>query len=226
MIDRLIEDWYTYSKVNYFLGFIKQEEKGNKNMKKNGFTLAEVLITLAIIGVVASLTLPALMTNVQEQQAVTGLKKGANTLVEAATFNAAANGFDFNDIGNTFGTKNAIYTNGNVTQSVWGILGANANVDMGRSTDTEIIFRDGTSVRDDSSTTCTGQAEEGIANAKTLVYDTNGPKSPNALSTCTNNNCATRQSRQIKDRFTVCVGGSSIWGYDAPARWALTGQAD
>ena len=29
-------------------------------MKKNGFTLAEVLITLAIIGVVATLTLPAL----------------------------------------------------------------------------------------------------------------------------------------------------------------------
>ena len=37
-------------------------------MKKNGFTLAEVLITLAIIGVVATLTLPALMTNTQEQQ--------------------------------------------------------------------------------------------------------------------------------------------------------------
>lgn len=44
-------------------------------MKKNGFTLAEVLITLAIIGVVATLTLPALMTNTQEQQARTALKK-------------------------------------------------------------------------------------------------------------------------------------------------------
>ena len=37
-------------------------------MKKTGFTLAEVLITLSIIGVVAMMTLPALMTNVQEQQ--------------------------------------------------------------------------------------------------------------------------------------------------------------
>ena len=46
-------------------------------MKKNGFTLAEVLITLAIIGVVATLTLPALMTNTAEQQAKTALKKGA-----------------------------------------------------------------------------------------------------------------------------------------------------
>ena len=48
-------------------------------MKKNGFTLAEVLITLSIIGVVATMTLPALMTNVQEQQARTGIKKAINT---------------------------------------------------------------------------------------------------------------------------------------------------
>ena len=44
-------------------------------MKKRGFTLAEVLITLTIIGVVATMTLPALMTNTAETQAKTGLKK-------------------------------------------------------------------------------------------------------------------------------------------------------
>ena len=39
----------------------------NLNNKK-GFTLAEVLITLAIIGVVASMTIPALMNNVNDEQ--------------------------------------------------------------------------------------------------------------------------------------------------------------
>ena len=34
---------------------------------KFGFTLAEVLITLGIIGVVAALTLPSLVTNYQKQ---------------------------------------------------------------------------------------------------------------------------------------------------------------
>ena len=43
--------------------YIRRER--NNMMKKNGFTLAEVLITLAIIGVVATMTLPALMTNTQ-----------------------------------------------------------------------------------------------------------------------------------------------------------------
>ena len=37
---------------------------------KFGFTLAEVLITLGIIGVVAALTLPSLVTNYQKQVTV------------------------------------------------------------------------------------------------------------------------------------------------------------
>ena len=36
-------------------------------LKKTGFTLAEVLITLGIIGVVAAMTLPAVITNVQKK---------------------------------------------------------------------------------------------------------------------------------------------------------------
>ena len=35
--------------------------------KNNGFTLAEVLITLAIIGIVAALTIPTLVQNYQER---------------------------------------------------------------------------------------------------------------------------------------------------------------
>ena len=36
--------------------------------KAKGFTLAEVLITLGIIGVVAALTIPTLMTNYKKKQ--------------------------------------------------------------------------------------------------------------------------------------------------------------
>lgn len=52
-------------------------------MIKRGFTLAEVLISLAIIGVIASLTLPTLQTNLQKQQVGPALAKAVNTLENA-----------------------------------------------------------------------------------------------------------------------------------------------
>ncbi len=49
-------------------------------MKKRGFTLAEVLITLGIIGVVAAMTLPSLIGSYQKQAWVTQLRKTVSTL--------------------------------------------------------------------------------------------------------------------------------------------------
>lgn len=51
--------------------------------KKIAFTLAEVLITLGIIGVVAAMTIPALISNTQNQQYVTGFKKAYSTWNQA-----------------------------------------------------------------------------------------------------------------------------------------------
>ncbi len=50
---------------------------------KKGFTLAEVLITLVIIGVVAALTVPTLITKYQKEQTVTRLKKAYSALSQA-----------------------------------------------------------------------------------------------------------------------------------------------
>ena len=51
--------------------------------RKVAFTLAEVLITLGIIGIVAALTLPTLITNYREKQRVIQLKKTYSTLQQA-----------------------------------------------------------------------------------------------------------------------------------------------
>ena len=50
------------------------------NSRKIAFTLAEVLITLGIIGVVAALTLPTLISNYKKQTYVTGLQKAYSVL--------------------------------------------------------------------------------------------------------------------------------------------------
>ncbi|MBE7709806.1 MAG: type II secretion system protein [Cyanobacteria bacterium SIG32] len=51
--------------------------------QKSAFTLAEVLITLAIIGVVAAMTIPTLIANYQEKQTVTALRKFQTNMTQA-----------------------------------------------------------------------------------------------------------------------------------------------
>lgn len=53
--------------------------------KKTAFTLAEVLITLGIIGVVAAMTLPTLIQQHQKQVYVTQLKKALSTVQNMVT---------------------------------------------------------------------------------------------------------------------------------------------
>ncbi len=53
-------------------------------MKKQAFTLTEVLLTLAIVGVVSALTLPTLINNYQNDIYTTSLRKVFNELSGAA----------------------------------------------------------------------------------------------------------------------------------------------
>ena len=50
---------------------------------KKGFTLAEILITLTIIGIVAALTIPTLINNINEAQYNAGVKNTYSTLSNA-----------------------------------------------------------------------------------------------------------------------------------------------
>ena len=51
--------------------------------KRLGFTLAEVLITLGIIGVVAAMTIPVIIDKYQEQATITKFKKAYKTIQDA-----------------------------------------------------------------------------------------------------------------------------------------------
>ena len=167
-------------------------------MKKNGFTLAEVLITLAIIGVVATLTLPALMTNTAEQQAKTSFKKGINTLTEAAQMNQAIDGFDYASLSDNSTTDQE-------AQSLYGLLSKRASIDFKKSgtdklvsqqgaatktpsTNYALFFRDGSALLFPADTTTDTDAsvmqEDGLVYGIPVIFDTNGTKGPNILSNC------------------------------------------
>ncbi len=70
--------------------------------KNNAFTLAEVLITLAIIGVVAAISIPSVISNSQQQEFRTGLRKAVSVLNSAITMNMALDGESPYDNANLF----------------------------------------------------------------------------------------------------------------------------
>ncbi len=70
---------------------------------KRGFTLAEVLITLAIIGVVAAISIPSVISNSQQQEFKTGLRKAVSVLNSAITMNMAIDGESPYDNANLYG---------------------------------------------------------------------------------------------------------------------------
>ncbi|MDR1327183.1 MAG: type II secretion system GspH family protein [Heliobacteriaceae bacterium] len=61
-------------------------------MKKTGFTLAEILITLGIIGVVAALTMPSLITNHKKKTTIVKLRREYSVLTNAFERAQADNG--------------------------------------------------------------------------------------------------------------------------------------
>jgi len=74
-------------------------------MKNKAFTLAEVLITLAIIGVIAAITIPSIIANHQKRTLETQFAKAYRTLSQAVSLAAVEHG----DL-STWGWKNSPMT--------------------------------------------------------------------------------------------------------------------
>lgn len=70
----------------------KEYSKAGELKIAKAITLAEILITLGIIGVVAALTIPNLITNYQKTQATSKLKKGYTNLAQAVRQSEIDNG--------------------------------------------------------------------------------------------------------------------------------------
>lgn len=72
------------------------KEKSNTCFQSNAFTLAEVLITLGIIGVVASITIPILQKNIQDAEYKTSYKKVFSTASQV--INSLCNNYEFHPV--------------------------------------------------------------------------------------------------------------------------------
>ncbi len=167
---------------------------------RGGFTLAEVLITLGIIGVVAAMTMPTLLNSTNGAQYRTAYKKALSVLSQAVVLNVALDDFDLSQTtANASGATNdasvyALFMNRmNVVKTAdsnssedWTASNDNT-VKFGKSATTNytLFFNDGiTFTFPNDVAACTAGNATTPGNICEGVIDVNGAKNPNRLVTC------------------------------------------
>ncbi len=81
----------------------------NYGNKHKGFTLAEALITLVIIGVIAALTIPAILVNTEQHEYKSALKKALSALNQVIELNIALEGYGPIEIVSTSTNEDSIF---------------------------------------------------------------------------------------------------------------------
>ena len=157
---------------------------------KSAFTLAEVLVTLMIIGVIAAMTIPSLMQSTAQQEYKAAYKKAVSMINQAVTLNYALDGRDATD-----------YTGTNF----FSLLTQRLNVMSSNTTSQEMYTADGMwfkstgdsygGITPASSCNANDQATTGNACAMVTV-DVNGAKGPNK---------PTESTTRIFDIFTIVI---------------------
>lgn len=125
-------------------------------MKKIGFTLAEVLLTLSIIGVVSTMTVPSLISSIDERELQAQAKKAYNTLQSAITMKYAVS---MKTTANTSALLTFLATNSDGTPATLKVT-AGAGTEVVQLPDGSIM------------------ASTGSANNFTVLVDVNGAGGP------------------------------------------------
>lgn len=189
-------------------------------VRKLGFTLAEVLITLGIIGVVAAMTIPTLMNQTGQAEFRTGFKKAVSVLNQAITMNVALDGNDFSALikGNTAGSA-TIY---NMFNSRMNVVATGANSTMGGSFNNAagnytLFFNDGMVITfPQAATGCTTFVPSGASDCR-IVVDVNGTKRPNRLSLSN----AAHTNDGVFDQFVLDFYNQQVVPHDEEAKYVL-----
>ncbi len=144
--------------------------------KRNAFTLAEVLIALVIIGVIASMTIPTLLNNTNSQEYRTALKKSVAMINQAVTLHYALEGKTVSD-----------YTTANVLRDDLfakrlNVVSTTASLAYKGGATSTIVTADGIAYSFTAAGTCDDSGQTVCYN---VFIDVNGEKKPNIMTTST-----------------------------------------
>ena len=211
--------------------------------KRFGFTLAEVLITLGIIGVVAAMTMPTLLNSTQGAQYRTAYKKALSVLSQAVVMNVALDDYDLAQATVTDsakaidGTSASLYNlfnnRMNVAKTCDGAgcsEGWQANsINFGASAtgNYTFFFNDGITLTfKKSGTGSSNCTETNTGNDRCLgAIDVNGAKNPNRLVTCDDGTTGATNCKVTNptDVYPVIMYDQSVLPNSQAARAVLFG---
>jgi len=191
-------------------------------MKKLGFTLAEVLITLVIIGVIAAMTVPTLMNNTNAQEFRSALKKAISGVNQALTLHYALTSESAQDfstgsqlVNGLFKKRMSILENGTTANGV-SFTSTNCS-----DTTATFVTADGimfcvTGFSADADSADNGKCNVyntvPCGNANNLWIDVNGAKKPNKVTTT---------STRPKDIYQATIYSQRIVPYGAPTQQVM-----
>ena len=206
--------------------------------KRNAFTLAEVLITLGIIGVVAAMTLPTLLNSTQAAQFRSQFKKTLSVASQAVVVTVALEDYDTAQA-NTTGTADSDASLYNMFHKRLNVVGmgddagreASWNVSAGGNSDphasaiTNMGSGNYTFYLNDGSTLSIPKTASACTSSNTVckgTIDVNGPKMPNRMIGCdegsTDTNC---KSTAAGDVFPIFLHDQVIEPASPAARYVL-----
>ena len=173
-------------------------------MTKNyGFTLAEVLITLGIIGVVAAMTMPTLINQTNGAQYKAAYKKALSAISQGVTLNVALDDISFADVdaNNVKLYENILQQRMNIVKaetvgaSGYAINNNTADGVTNGNANTSLFFNDGSMfqynpsdakgcTKDTNGTLVVGDTVDDNYKKCSGFIDVNGLKGPNKIVTC------------------------------------------
>lgn len=172
---------------------------------KKGFTLAEVLITLVIIGVIAAMTIPTLMNSTNNQEFRVGLKKAISALNQAMSLNYALEGTQIgaenlsssqNIVDNLFKKRMSVITTA-TSGTAFGVGSTGIS-----ATDNQNVFYTADGAR--YAVSYAAGAYDPVADQMyygLILIDVNGEKGPNTV--CTN-------AQQPTDTYVATIYGNRV----------------
>ncbi len=185
-------------------------------MKKLGFTLAEVLITLVIIGVIAAMTVPSLMNNTNAQEFRSAFKKAISGANQALTLHYALEGLAASDyssaedlVSEVFKTRMSIIESDSDQYTLDDVDG----LDFQGSSDTCWTTADGITFCVGNWENDAGENQDGRCDSynqnscstdndtPNLYIDVNGAKNPNKL---------TESSDRPRDIYTAAIYSQKV----------------